>query len=92
MARSLRPVRGYATSSKQVLRPKRRRVVLAAAGGALALSALPFGVDAKHVYGAVERTGRVVSTLAVCINEYAKCSLAITSGFMVDLTIATESP
>jgi len=28
-----------------------------------------FTDDVKHAYGAIERSGRVASTLAVCINE-----------------------
>lgn len=88
--RNLRQIRGYASSSKQSIRPKRRRVVLAAAGGALALSALPFGDDAKHAYNAVERTGRVVSTLAVCMNEYVNFSLETPTGFMIDLAAVIE--
>jgi aarF domain-containing kinase len=51
-------------------KPKRRgRVIVAAAGGALGVTAVAFTDDVKHAYEAVERTGRVVSTLAVCINE-----------------------
>jgi aarF domain-containing kinase len=50
--------------------PRRKgRVVLAAAGGALGVTALAFTDDVKHAYGAIERSGRVASTLAVCINE-----------------------
>lgn len=47
------------------------RVVLfaAASGGALGASTLAFGDDIKHAYEAAERSGRVASTLAVCINE-----------------------
>lgn len=50
---------------------RRRRVVAIAATGTVGLGAtvLAFGDDAKHAYKAAERTGRVVSTLAVCINE-----------------------
>ncbi|KAN0108216.1 ABC1 family protein-like protein [Hyaloscypha variabilis] len=52
-------------------KPKRRgRVIVAAAGGALGVTAVAFTDDVKHAYEAVERTGRVVSTLAVCINDY----------------------
>lgn len=41
----------------------------AAAVGTLGAGGLVFGGDVKHAYAAVERSGRVVSTLAVCINE-----------------------
>lgn len=51
-------------------RPRRKgRVLAAAAAGGVGASVLAFGDDVKHAYEAVERTGRVVSTLAVCINE-----------------------
>ncbi|KAE9377859.1 ABC1 family protein [Stipitochalara longipes BDJ] len=56
--------------SKHVKPKKRGRVIVAAAGGALGVTAVAFTDDVKHAYGAVERTGRVVSTLAVCINDY----------------------
>ena len=47
----------------------RRGLVLAAAGGSLAASAAFLTDDLKHGYMAMERTGRVVVTLAVNINE-----------------------
>lgn len=48
----------------------KRRVILAAAGaGTLGASTLAFGDDIKHAYEAAERSGRVASTLFVCINE-----------------------
>lgn len=51
-------------------RPRRKgRVLAAAALGGVGASTLAFGDDMKHAYGAVERSGRVASTLAVCINE-----------------------
>ena len=51
-------------------KPRRNgRVVLAAAGGAVGVTAVAFADDVKHAYGAIERSGRVASTLAVCINE-----------------------
>lgn len=60
----------FSTKAK-VPKPKRRRnLVLAAAGGATGIGALAFTDDIRHSYQAVERTGRVVGTLAVCINEY----------------------
>ena len=48
---------------------KRTAIQIAAAGGALGVAALTFSDDVKHAYAAAERTGRVVSALAVCINE-----------------------
>ena len=68
--------RGFATknhhNSANAGRSKRssnKRVMLAAATGALGVTAAAFTDDVKHSYDAVERTGRVVSALAVCINE-----------------------
>jgi aarF domain-containing kinase len=40
-------------------------VILGLLGG----GAFAFSDDVKHIYGAVRRSGRVVGTLAVCINE-----------------------
>jgi aarF domain-containing kinase len=49
---------------------KRKAVTYAAATtGTLAGSVLFFSDEVKHGYIAAERTGRVVTTLAVCINE-----------------------
>ena len=69
-------VRGYArernaygNSSSQSAKPKRARVLAAAAVGGLGLTAVTFTDDIKHSYGAAERSGRVASTLFVCINE-----------------------
>lgn len=44
-------------------------MLLAAGGGTLGAGAFAFSDDVKHGYAAVERTGRVMSTLAVCMNE-----------------------
>ncbi|KAI9771361.1 MAG: hypothetical protein M1840_002331 [Geoglossum simile] len=62
----------YAPPNRRVLgrRPRLRAVVLAAAGGTFGVGALAFTDDVKHTYAAAQRTGRVVSTLAVCINDY----------------------
>jgi aarF domain-containing kinase len=70
-------VRGYARRSnahgnggfKSARSKKGGRVLVAAAGGALGVTAVAFTDDVRHAYEAAERTGRVVSTLAVCINE-----------------------
>ncbi|GAD95587.1 ubiquinone biosynthesis protein, putative [Paecilomyces variotii No. 5] len=45
-------------------------IKFAAAGGALGTGALAFSDDIKHGYAAAERSGRVVSALAICINDY----------------------
>lgn len=69
-------VRGYARKgntygggAKSARSKRRAGVLMAAAGGALGVTAVAFTDDVKHAYGAAERTGRVASTLAVCINE-----------------------
>ena len=73
-------IRGYARNSKsktygsgsrsaKSTSKKGGRVLFAAAGGALGVTAVALTDDVRHAYGAAERTGRVVSTLAVCINE-----------------------
>ncbi|KAA8649164.1 hypothetical protein EYZ11_012825 [Aspergillus tanneri] len=36
----------------------------------MVIGAVAFSDDAQHLYRAAQRTGRVVSTLAVCINDY----------------------
>jgi aarF domain-containing kinase len=65
-----RSLRNYATL-RGYSRPRRRRnVALAVAGGATGVGALTLTDDVKHTYKAIERTGRVVGTLAVCINEW----------------------
>ena len=58
---------------------KERAVQLAAAGSALTVSAALLSDEIKHGYNAVERTARVMSTLAVCVNEYI---LKSSSSFM----------
>lgn len=47
----------------------RKHVRLAAAGGTLGASVLFFTDEIKYGYDAAERTGRVLTTLALCINE-----------------------
>jgi aarF domain-containing kinase len=61
--------RGYSEYGYE--RPRRKHQVLlaAAATGTIGATALAFGDDVKHAYEATERTGRVITTLAVCINE-----------------------
>ena len=44
-------------------------MLLATGGGTLGAAAFAFSDDVKHGYAAAARTGRVVSTLAVCMNE-----------------------
>jgi len=69
--RGARTLRQYSTRGNGIPQSKRKNgaVLLAATGGALSVSAIAFTDDVKHAYEAVERTGRVIGTLAVCINE-----------------------
>ena len=68
--RTTRPLRQYSTRRDRVPAPKKTgRIILAATTGTLGITALAFSDDVKHSYKAVERTGRVVGTLFVCINE-----------------------
>jgi aarF domain-containing kinase len=51
-------------------KPRRRAaVLLATAGAGAAAMLLSVGDDVKNTYGAMERSGRVASTLVLCINE-----------------------
>jgi aarF domain-containing kinase len=55
---------------KPKARPRRRAaVILAAAGGGAAAMLLSVGDDVKNTYEAMERSGRVVSALVLCVNE-----------------------
>ncbi|KAF8862400.1 ABC1 family protein-like protein [Acephala macrosclerotiorum] len=72
-ARTSRQVRGFASRNYSYgqARPKRKgRVLMAAAGAGIGASTLAFTDDIRHSYETAERTGRVVSTLAVSINDY----------------------
>lgn len=65
--------RGFSHTAKyrvNSVSKRRRRIVLTAAGGTIAASAVALSDDAKHAVTAVRRTTSVVSTLAVCVNEY----------------------
>lgn len=55
---------------------KWRVAQLTAAGGTLTASAAFFSDEIKHGYNAAERSARVLSTLAVCVNEYVVSSIA----------------
>ncbi|RAL05765.1 ABC1 kinase family protein [Aspergillus ibericus CBS 121593] len=49
----------------------RRRVIkYAVIGGTIVVGAVVFSDQVQHIYRAAARTGRVVGTLAVCINDY----------------------
>lgn len=63
-------LRNYTAVKRLPRLRKRRNVALAVAGSTAVVGAFTFTDDIKHAYKAVERTGRVVGTLAVCINEW----------------------
>ncbi|KAL6878752.1 ABC1 family domain-containing protein [Trichoderma novae-zelandiae] len=50
--------------------PNARLILFASTGAAAGTAALAFTDEIKNSYEAVERTGRVVAALAVCINDY----------------------
>ncbi|TVY31779.1 ABC1 family protein-like protein [Lachnellula subtilissima] len=51
--------------------PRKRQVLLAAAAtGTIGATALAFSDDVRHAVQGMERTGRVITTLAVCVNDY----------------------
>lgn len=57
------------TSSSSSSSKRTRAIRLAAAGGTVAVALFAFWDDIKHTYAAAERTSRVVTALAICINE-----------------------
>jgi aarF domain-containing kinase len=59
----------YSTKARKYPRPRRSRHIVLAASGVAGVGALAFTDDVKHAYEAFERTGRVMGTLALCINE-----------------------
>lgn len=63
--------RGFSRNARPVrlVRPKRKTVYWAAAGGGIGSGLLFFGDDIKHGWQAAERSSRVLTTLAICINE-----------------------
>ncbi|QPG96599.1 hypothetical protein C2857_004700 [Epichloe festucae Fl1] len=61
----------------------RRALLFASAGAAgIASTALAFTDEIKNSYDSVERTGRVVAALAICINDYRTTlnAMAVTEG------------
>lgn len=81
-----------ASGSAGSKRSSRRRTAirLAAAGGTVGVAVIGFWDDLKHGYAAAERSARVATTLAICINEYV-ASIVFTSLINADLCmIATE--
>src|SRR6266480_8021680 len=58
---------------------RRRRVLLATTGFTAAVGAGVIAVsdEAKHYAAAVQRTGRVVTTLAICVNEFVSALITL---------------
>ncbi|KAI9798307.1 MAG: hypothetical protein M1833_004879 [Piccolia ochrophora] len=67
-----RPNASYVTVVRQppARRPRGKIGWIAATAGTLGAGAYFLSDDVKHIYSAAERTGRVVETLFVCINDY----------------------
>lgn len=65
------PLRSYTTQAGPA-KPRKRRTGLYVAGGAILAGGITLAVtdEARYIYIAAQRTGRVVSTLALNINEY----------------------
>ncbi|KAF2466980.1 ABC1-domain-containing protein [Lindgomyces ingoldianus] len=58
---------------KPIVRSKRRRRLLLATGGlGITTAAVTLNDDAKHVFTAIQRSSRVVSTLFININDYRR--------------------
>ncbi|KAB5572800.1 ABC1 family-domain-containing protein [Coniochaeta sp. 2T2.1] len=76
LRRTAPPFRQYSSvSAKQNVRPPRRKAVIWAATGTgvatgVLAGVIAFGDQIQSTYGAAERTGRVASGLAICINDY----------------------
>lgn len=74
--RQFSSTRGSSQGSSGNGGPRSRKVLLYASAGAtgIAGTALAFSDEIKNSYDSVERTGRVVAVLAICINEYVSAS------------------
>lgn len=59
--------------------------------GLLGAGAFAFSDNVRHIYGAVRRSGRVVGTLAVCINEYVDWKHARRKGSYQENVLITLS-
>ncbi|KOC18320.1 ubiquinone biosynthesis protein [Aspergillus flavus AF70] len=49
---------------------RRKVITYTVVGGTIVIGVVAFSDNAQHLYRAAARTGRVVGTLAVCINDY----------------------
>lgn len=58
------------TSDSRKSSRRRTAIRLAAAGGTVGVVVIGFWDEIKHGYAAAERSARVATTLAICINEY----------------------
>jgi len=66
-------VKQFATHTKDSVRPRSkapRRLLITAAVLGLGYGAVAFTEEGQFIWGAAQRTGRVVGTLIVCVNEY----------------------
>ena len=50
-------------------RKKRRKLLVAATSGIVILGIINYSDDARVVFNAIQRTGRVLTTLTLCVNE-----------------------
>lgn len=60
---------GSGSGSGQSRKTNNKAVKYGIVGGVLGVGAIVYSDEVQHLYRAVARTGRVVSALAVCINE-----------------------
>ncbi|MCJ1308440.1 hypothetical protein MMC25_002093 [Agyrium rufum] len=66
--------REYSQSARLLQKPRIRRdrrvIASSVAGGTLGLGSFYFADDIKHAYQATERSGRVLTALLACVNDY----------------------
>ena len=68
---SIKLQRSYSqVSHRHSGKTRRKRNLAFAATGSVAFGTLLVSTDPRHYYEAAERSGRVVTTLYACINEY----------------------
>ncbi|KAG5982749.1 hypothetical protein E4U55_001401, partial [Claviceps digitariae] len=82
--RSFSSARGSSQGTSGNGGSRSRKIFLFASAGAagIASTALAFTDEIKNSYDSVERTGRVVAVLAICINDYRTTlnEMAVTEG------------
>ncbi|QDS76274.1 hypothetical protein FKW77_001734 [Venturia effusa] len=69
-SRAQQQFNNYATHNTVKLKKRRTLLYGSAAGVGIAATAVTFNEDARHIFGGAQRTGRVVKTLTVNINDY----------------------